>query len=280
MTLPTDERTPSGGLPKPLMGLGFWALIALCVLCVLAGAGVAFLAPRLAPAKPEPPAVRAAPGPPMLPAAAAATPSPAVTIPLARANDPEVARLDARIADLEGQGTRASRAATAALAASSIIEASQGSRPFAGELAGLRALAPDLDELVGLERLAQAGAPSRVALAMSFPEFAARAVRRARKPAEHAPLSERIAYGAARFVTVRQLDAASGPDADISAAEKALQDGDVARALTRLQRLPPAAQEALAPWRQGAERRAEIDGAVAALRARAQRDLQPKRPST
>ena len=129
-------------------------------------------------------------------------------------------------------------------------------------------------------RLAATGAPSRVALAMSFPEFAARAIRRARKPAEPARLSERIAYGAARFVTVRQLDAPSGPDADITAAERALQDGDIAAALKRLERLPPAAQEALAPWRIGAERRAEIDRAVAALRARAQREAAQEGPST
>ena len=34
----TAPRDPAEYRPKPLMGVGFWALIALCVLCVLAGA--------------------------------------------------------------------------------------------------------------------------------------------------------------------------------------------------------------------------------------------------
>ena len=263
--------------PKPLLGVGFWALMAFGVLCVLAGAAVAILAPRLAPAKPEAPAVQS--GEPLRPVSApptSALPPPPFDHVGASA---EVARLSARISDLESQGSRANHAAATALAAAAVVEAAQSSRPFAGELAALRAATPDLNELSGLDRLAATGAPSRAALAMSFPEFAARAIRRARKPAEPARLSERIAYGAARFVTVRQLDAPSGPDADITAAERALQDGDIAAALKRLERLPPAAQEALAPWRVGAERRAEIDRAVAALRARAQREAAPEGPA-
>ncbi len=274
MTLPEPELSSP---PKPLLGVGFWALIALGVLGPLAGVGIVYLAPRLAPAKPEPPAVQSAqPVRAMVPPAAAPS-TPTADVVAATA---EVARLSARINDLEGQGVRASHAAAAALAAAAVVEAAQSSRPFAGELAILRAANPDLSELTALDRLAETGAPSRVALAMSFPEFAARALRRARKPAENAPLSQRIAYGAARFVTVRQLDAVSGPDADISAAERALQDGDVAAALKRLAGLPPPAQEALAPWREGAQRRAEIDHAVAGLRARAQREATPQGPAT
>lgn len=277
MTLPEPELSPP---PRPLLGVRFWALIALGVLGPLAGVGIVYLAPRLAPAKPEPPAVQSAA--PVRPMVGTPTPTATPSTPTADvvAATAEVARLSARINELEGQGVRASHAAAAALAAAAVVEAAQSSRPFAGELAMLRAANPDLGELASLDRLAETGAPSRVALAMSFPEFAARALRRARKPAEDARLSERIAYGAARFVTVRQLDAVSGPDADISAAERALQDGDVAAALKRLARLPPPAQEALAPWREGAQRRAEIDHAVAGLRARAQREATPQGPAT
>lgn len=265
MTAP--EPPPS---PKPLLGVGFWALIAFGVLCVLAGVGVTFLAPRLAPAKPEPPAHQtAAPTRRVIqPLPAAPAPPP----PDEAAASAEVARLSARISDLETRGSRANHAAAMALAAAALVETAQSSRPFADELADLRAEAPDLNELAALDRLAQTGAPSRVVLATSFPEFAARAIRRARKPPEDARLLDRIAYGAARFVTVRQLDAPSGPDSDISGAERALQEGDVAGALKRLERLPPAAQEALAPWRAGAQQRADIDRAVAALRLHAQRE--------
>lgn len=49
---------PAEYRPKPLMGVGFWALIALSVLCVLAGVAVATLAPKLLPAGPQAPTHR------------------------------------------------------------------------------------------------------------------------------------------------------------------------------------------------------------------------------
>ncbi|MBI1196511.1 MAG: hypothetical protein GC203_01455 [Phenylobacterium sp.] len=53
--------------PRPLLGATFWVLIVFGVLCVLGGAGVALLAPRLFPppaAAPAPPAAPPAPGQP------------------------------------------------------------------------------------------------------------------------------------------------------------------------------------------------------------------------
>ena len=47
----------------------------------------------------------------------------------------------------------------------------------------------------------------------------------------------------------------------------------IAVALRILDGLPPPARRALEPWRVGAERRAEIDRQVTALRARALQDL-------
>ena len=41
----------------------------------------------------------------------------------------------------------------------------------------------------------------------------------------------------------------------------------------RAERVAPAAQEAMAPWRQGLERRAEIDRRISAIRALALHDL-------
>jgi hypothetical protein len=42
---PPDD--PDDDRPRPLLGPTFWALIAFGLLCVLAGAAVALLAPRL-----------------------------------------------------------------------------------------------------------------------------------------------------------------------------------------------------------------------------------------
>ncbi|HEY0651170.1 MAG TPA: hypothetical protein VGD44_24995, partial [Phenylobacterium sp.] len=56
---PDLPRDPAEYRPKPLMGWTFWAMLVFGIVCVLAGAGVALLAPRLL--TPPPPA---APAPP------------------------------------------------------------------------------------------------------------------------------------------------------------------------------------------------------------------------
>jgi hypothetical protein len=271
---PDLPKDPADYRPKPLMGVGFWALIAFGVLCVLAGVGVAVLGPKLLPAKPAPqvaPAQRIS---------AVAPPPAALPVVVASPTADEVARLQARIAFLESQGARTTEAAAAALAAAQLVDASQGSKPFGRELSALKATAPGLPELAALTRLAETGAPSRTSLASSFPPYAAKAASRARKPHEGATLSERIAYAAAKLVTVRRVDETTGnsPDAVIARAERALQDGQVAPALKALDTLPPKAREAIAPWREQAERRAQIDREITALRTRAVRALQAPGP--
>jgi hypothetical protein len=275
MSPPPDlPRDPAEYRRRPLMGVGFWALIAFGILCVLAGAGVAYLAPRYLAARP--PAARPAAPVPM---AAPAAPAAALAPPAATAD--EVARLNARIAALENQGARSSEAAQAALAAAALTQSAQGSRPFGAELAALRAADPQLPELAALSRLAEVGAPSRAALAESFPDYAARAARKARKPQPGAGVGAHIAYALTKVVVVRRVDETAGasPDAVLARAGRALDDGDVAGALKTLDALPPAARDALAPWRLGAERRAEVDRQVAALRLRAAQDLAQPGPA-
>ena len=267
---PADPDLPKNPLEyrrRPLLGVGFWALIAFGVLCVLAGAGVALLGPRLLPSKHAlaPPAqVQTTTRP------AAATAPVSVAAPV-----PEVIGLKARIASLESQGARTNEAAISALAAAALLDTAQSSRPFSRELTALRRAAPDLSELAALETLARTGAPSRGALALSFADVASRAASRSRKPPEGSGLTARIAYALGKWVTVRRIDTTSGdsPDAIVAAAEPLLAAGDIPAALTRLDGLPPKGRQALGLWREEAERRAEIDREVAALRARAVRDL-------
>ncbi|WP_068876500.1 MULTISPECIES: COG4223 family protein [unclassified Phenylobacterium] len=271
---PDLPRDPAEYRPRPLTGPGVWATIAFGVLCVLAGVAVAILGPKLLyEGREQPSGIK--------PVAAAVAPPPAaVPVVMASPAADEVARLNARIALLESQGARTTEAAAAALAAAQLVEASQGSRPFDRELAALKATTPGLPELAALTRLAQSGAPSRTALAASFPPYAAKAARRARKPPEQADLGQRIAYAAAKIVTVRRVDETDGatPDAIVRRAELALEDGEVVEALKTLEALPPKARDALAPWREQAERRAQVDREVASLRARAIRALQAPRP--
>lgn len=272
---PDLPRDPAEYRPRSLAGSGAWAMVAFGVLCVLAGVAATLLAPKLLPGRREPPA------PAQGVASATTSAPPTLPVEMASPDAEEVARLNARITLLENQGARTTEAAAAALAAAQLVEASQGARPFDRELAALKATTPGLPELAALTRLAQTGAPSRTALAASFAPYAAKAARRARKPPDQADLGQRIAYAAAKIVTVRRVDETTGssPDAILRRAELALEEGQVVAALKTLDALPPRARDALAPWREQAERRAQVDREVASLRARAVRALQAPRPA-
>jgi hypothetical protein len=271
-------RDPAEYRPRPVLGLGFWAVIAFGVLCVLAGAGVALLAPRLLANRPAVRIAEAAPAaeparpPAVAPAAEPAAPPPAAAEPV---SGPQVEQLSARVATLEAEQARTSHAAAAALAAAALVEASQASRPFPEEVAALRAVSGSSPELLQLSRLAQTGAPSRSSLVADFPDYAARAAGAARKPGEGASLSDRIVYALSQVVMVRRVGEVSGegPDAQLARAERFLEDGDFDRAFAALDKLPPAARDAMSPWRIRAERRAEIDRYAASLRARALADV-------
>jgi len=271
----TAPKDPAAYRPRPLLGLTFWAMLALMLLCVLAGVAVAEFGPRLFGAKP--PAANTAEASPAIDTPATAAPATAPTPPPAAAPAPsaDVARLSARLATLESQQAHAAQAAAAALAASAVVEAAQGTGPFADELAGLRAISAPSPELQALARLAQAGAPSRTALAASFPDYAARASSAARAPGDKAGLGDRIVYELSRVVTLRRVGDVPGGsiDALLARAERQVEDGDLDRALRTLDRLPPGAREAMAPWRARAERRAEIDRSAQALRTRALQTL-------
>jgi hypothetical protein len=252
----------------------FWAMIAFAVLCVLAGVAIANLGPRLfarpaakAPAEAASTVEAAAPAPPP-----AQTVAPA---PIAAPAGPDVERLSARVATLESRQAHASQAAAAALAVSAVVEAAQGTGPFAEELASLRAVSPPSAELESLARLAQTGAPSRTALAASFSDYAARAASAARAPGDKAGLGDRIVYELSRIVTLRRVGdvPGDGVDAILARAERQVEDGDLDRSLRTLDRLPAGARDAMAPWRGRAERRAEIDRSAQALRARALQTL-------
>ena len=274
-------KDPAGYRPRALLGATFWAMLALMLLCVMAGVAIAEFGPRVMMRRP--PARSAAAEATLAaetPAAAPAVAPPAPITPNAPAAPAaDVARLSARVATLEAQQGHAAQAAAAALAASAVVDAAQGAGPFADELASLRAILPPSPELAALARLAAVGAPSRTALAASFPEYAAQAASAARAPSQKggdkAGLGDRIVYEFSRVVSLRRVGDVPGDSVDalLARAERQVEDGDLDRALRTLDRLPPGARDALAPWRGRAERRAEIDRNAQALRARALQTL-------
>jgi hypothetical protein len=260
------------------MSATYWAMMALMLLCVLAGVAIALFVPKMLAPKPPAAAPVAAGADHVATAIPAPTAVAAVSPPTPVTASPDVDRLSARVASLEQRQAGAAQAAAAALAAAAVVEASQGQGPFSDELATLRAMSPPSPELQALSTLAQAGAPSRTALAQSYPDYAAHAAVAARAPGKGAGLGDRIVYALARVVMLRRMSDAPGDgvDAVLARAERQVDDGDLDRALKTLDRLPPGARDAMAPWRLRAERRAEIDRDAGALRARALRALTPQ----
>ena len=274
MSEPPDisaPKDPAAYRPRPLLGVSFWAMIALSVLCVLAGVAIATVAPRLWAPRPAPHAAETPPAPEPMRAPATSAPAPGAVTETQPPSPPAIASLSARLGILESRQSQMAQAAAAALAAAAVADAAEGSGPFAEEVATLAASMPPSPELRALAQFAQAGAPSRTALASSFPDYAARAASAGHAPGENAGLVDRIGYMLSKVVSLRRVGDVPGGsvDAQLARAEQALADGDLERALHILDRLPPAARDALGPWRARAERRAEIDRAAQALRARA-----------
>jgi hypothetical protein len=278
-------RDPADYRPHRVMGPGFWAMIAFSAICVAAGATVVALGPRWLAHRSQAAASSPAPAVPLaaVPAVAAVGPAaPPVQSALAPPAAPpaapagaDISRLAARLAAVEAAQARTAEVAASALAASALVEASQASQPFPRELAGLAAVSAPTDDLAALRPLAETGAPSRGALAASFPDYAARAASASRAPGEGAGLLAQARYALTRVITLRRVGdvPGHGADATLARAERLVEDGDVDQAMRVLDDLPPAARDAVAPWRAQAERRLEVDRRVGALRARALQEL-------
>ncbi|MDB5431867.1 MAG: hypothetical protein JWP35_2983, partial [Caulobacter sp.] len=175
---PSDDisapRDPASyGPPRHLFSRGFIIMMVFGLLCILAGAAVTLLVPKLWPAKADPAAApTSAPATAIGPRGDLGTAPPLAGGPPAA---PDVAALQARVQALEAGQARTVDAAAASLAAASLAEASQTSRPFSTELASLERVLPFSADLRDLRPLAETGAPTRASLAAAFDPAAARA---------------------------------------------------------------------------------------------------------
>jgi len=264
-------RDPAAYKRRPMLSAGFWAMLVFCALCLAAAVGVVTLGPRLfAPHRPEtaatssPTPQTAVYSPPPAPPGAAPAPAPQ-----------DLAGLTGRIQRLEGDEARALNAAAGALAASALSDAAAGPRPFAAELAAFARLLPESPDALALAPLASQGAPTRAALAVELSGIAAQVSVATHAPAKNAGFLDQLAYAVSRVVSVRRVDAqATGADAVLSRAERRADDGDLEGAVNLLDTLSSATvRDALAPWRERAVRRIEIDSHIAGLRAQAVADL-------
>ncbi len=269
------------------LGLTFWALMALCLLCIAAGVVIDRYGPKLFPPKAAPPApythvADAFPPVDLTAAASAAPPAQPASGDGAAQPPAALASLAARLDGLEAENDRLRQASAEALAAADLSQAAQSSRPFAGEVDALRRLLPDSADLSALAAYAAAGAPSRAALAMQLDDQADRVAVAARTPPKDSGVLANVAHMLAAVFTIRRVDRTIGsdPDAILARAQRMADDGDLEGAVQEIDALSPEGRAAASDWRAQAERRIAIDRLTAAIRANAAHDLGALTPSS
>ncbi len=168
------------------------------------------------------------------------------------------------------QSAQASSDRTLLAALVALRAAMVASGPYDGALAAATALAHDdsavLAALKPLAPAALSGIPSTALLAQRFAAATAPGIFRASAatPATGTGWGERILARIRALVVVRRIDG-SGSDATTAAvaqAKQALDDGDLAAAVTALKPLSGAPLAAAAPWLALAQRRLDADGAL------------------
>jgi hypothetical protein len=283
MSDPTDPdlAIPPRAPPRRRgLGVMFWLVMLFGLACIVAGFAIARYGPTLFPVEAPAPAAPAAPAAAVItplalaqPAPAAAAEAPADLAPTS--SSVQLNALAERVDRVEGGQQRLSRAAASALAAASLTDAADSSRPFGEELTALAPVLPSSSDVQALAAYARTGAPTVAGLAQAWPDVAARAALAARARTEGGGVIDRIAQALASVMTIRRIDRLEGKDADavLARASGRIDDGDLDGALAELEALPPAAREATAAWRARAQRRLEIDRRVGAIRAAALNEL-------
>ncbi len=157
------------------------------------------------------------------------------------------------------------KAARKAAAVDQLAAAVDRGEPFEALLSDL-----GLDPLpAALGAQAATGVQTLAALTETFPEAARSALLQARDFGGSDSWGTRLAAFLKAQTGARPLTPQEGrePESVLSRAEGALRDGRVADAVAELQGLPPEVAAAMSDWVAAAQARADVDAAVAALRA-------------
>jgi hypothetical protein len=170
------------------------------------------------------------------------------------------------------------RASRLAVVASALRNAVEHGDPFTAELAIVKPLAPDANVIALLEPFAATGVPGNAALGQELAAIVRPMLRASDRTPSDAGFLDRLQANAQKLVRVRPVDEeARGDDrgAILARIEQRASQGNIAGALTELNKLPADARPALQPWAAKADarnraldasRRLAAD-AVAALKA-------------
>ncbi|MGA3305928.1 MAG: hypothetical protein ABSC26_07975, partial [Stellaceae bacterium] len=183
--------------------------------------------------------------------------------------DQRLGALEARVANLSDDPQRLLLISLGQLSA-----AIETSRPYAGELGSAEALAskrPDiLAQLKTLDAASAVGIPGAAVLARQFSQDVAPAMLRAGADSNAAADSwwQRVLARLRSLVVIRRTDADGQQSADpvvaaVSTAEAALDQGDVAGAVSTVETLPADTRTPAQPWLVLAHKRLDAEATVA-----------------
>ncbi|WP_421725890.1 hypothetical protein [Bauldia sp.] len=170
----------------------------------------------------------------------------------------------ASLADQPSPGAESERAARA-IAIGLLQQAAHDGGPFATDLAALKALGTDTADVAALEPLASKDTPSLATLQAGFPTVAD-AILEAGAGTDDAGIFDRLA-GLGGLVTVRPIEPMEGETsvAIVSRMRSAVDQGDLATALSERDALPPEGQAVSSAWAAAATDRVAINSLVEKL---------------
>ena len=160
-----------------------------------------------------------------------------------------------------------SERAARAIAIGLLRQGADSGKGFAADLAMLKALGMDGEDLAALEPLAKKGAPTITTLQAAFPSVADAIIAATSAVGPDAGFFDRVAAFGSSLVSIRPTSPIEGdtPEAIVSRMQDAVHRADFATALEERGKLPPEGQAASATWAAAAADRAAIDAIVERL---------------
>ena len=185
--------------------------------------------------------------------------------------DLSAAKNGARVTEARAVGSAdESRAAPIAVVGQAVQRAIADGRPYASDVAALKALGGEPEAVARLTPLADTGAPSVETLKSQWDDVKGN-VLAAIKPGQSTDPLDRFAASARALVQVKRVGIVTGSDpvAVASQVDEALDRGDVAEALTVWSKLPEAGREVSQAWADTAKARLDAEVAARDLVSRA-----------
>src|SRR5262245_321585 len=184
--------------------------------------------------------------------------------------DQRIAKLEAALPELSTAIDRSSASAksgAAAIAFANLRNAVASGRPYAAELAALKALIPDPGDLGALPGHAESGIPTVAELASNLTKLAEKSAVPPPAPTGTSILDSMMA-SAKSAISIRRIGAdATGdePPAVLARAGAALNQGDLEAAIKGVESLPAPTRDAFAGWLTDAEARATANDTLSKL---------------